>query len=171
MVIGPRTRSDVPGFDEITVLFSAEGKTSSRMNFLLSSDGKTLAQFSKFDISQDPKTMVSAEGRPARGGPANAPVLIVGFDDLECPFCSRMHAALFPALLERYKDQVRIVYRDFPLDQHPWAMRAAVDSNCLGAQSPEVTGIWSTTFTRTLPTWAEQKDVGQSQRDTRHSHP
>jgi len=141
MVIGPRTRSDVPGFDEITVLFSAEGKTSKPMNFLLSTDGKTLAQFSKFDISQDPKTMVSAEGRPARGGPANAPVLIVGFDDLECPFCSRMHAALFPALLERYKDQVRIVYRDFPLDQHPWAMRAAIDSNCLGAQSPE--GYWN----------------------------
>ena len=34
--------------------------------------GKTLAQFTKFDISQDPKLLVSGEGRPARGGPANS---------------------------------------------------------------------------------------------------
>jgi protein-disulfide isomerase len=141
MVIGPREKSSVTGFDEITVLFSAEGKTSKPMTFLLSTDGKTLAQFTKFDISKDPKTLVSAEGRPSRGGPPNAPVVIVGFDDLECPYCARMHAQLFPALLMRYKDQVRIVYRDFPLDQHPWAMRAAIDVNCLAAQSPE--GYWN----------------------------
>jgi protein-disulfide isomerase len=35
---------------------------------------------------------------------------------------------------------VRIVYRDFPLDQHPWAMRAAIDSSCLAAQSGD--GYW-----------------------------
>jgi protein-disulfide isomerase len=141
IVIGQRTRSDVPGYDEIMVLFSADGKTSKPMTFLLSQDGKTLAQFSKFDISKDPKTLVSADGRPARGGPANAPVVIVGFDDLECPFCAKMHAQIFPALQERYKDQVRIVYRDFPLDQHPWAVRAAVDANCLAAQSAP--GYWN----------------------------
>ena len=139
--IGPRTKSDVPGFDEIVVVFSTEGKASKPITFLLSNDGKTLAQFTKYDISQDPKALVSAEGRPARGGPANAPVVIVGFDDLECPYCAKMHAALFPALTERYKDQVRIVYRDFPLDQHPWAMRAAINANCVGAQS--ATGYWN----------------------------
>jgi protein-disulfide isomerase len=139
--VGPRTKSDVPGFDAISVTFIADGKSSKPATFLLSTDGKTLAQFNKFDISQDPKTLVSAEGRPGRGGPANAPVLIVGFDDLECPYCAKMHAQLFPALTERYKDQVRIVYRDFPLDQHPWAMRAAIDANCVGAQSG--TGYWN----------------------------
>lgn len=139
--IGPRSKSEVPGFDAIDVTLTAEGKGSKSITFLLSTDGKTLAQFSKFDISKDPKQLVSAAGRPARGGPANAPVLIVGFDDLECPYCAKMHAQLFPALLERYKDQVHIVYRDFPLDQHPWAMRAAVDANCVAAQSP--TGYWN----------------------------
>lgn len=142
VVIGPRTKSTVPGFDEITVTFSSEGKVTRPMIFLLSTDGKTLAQFNKFDISKDPKDLVSAEGRPARGGPANAPVVIVGFDDLECPFCAKMHAQIFPALLARYKDQVRIVYRDFPLVEiHPWAMRAAIDINCLAAQSPD--GYWN----------------------------
>jgi protein-disulfide isomerase len=141
MHIGPRTKSNVPDFDEISVTFTTEGKTSKPVTFLLSTDGKTLAQFSKYDISKDPKTLVSGEGRPARGGPANAPVLIVGFDDLECPYCARMHAQLFPALMERYKDQVHIVYRDFPLDIHPWAMRAAIDTNCVGAQNP--VGYWN----------------------------
>lgn len=141
IIVGPRAHSDVAGFDEITVLFAAEGKTSKPMVFLLSKDGNTLAQLSKFDISKDPKTLVSDAGRPARGGPANAPVVIVAFDDLECPFCARMHAALFPALMDRYKDQVRIVYKDFPLEIHPWAMRAAVNTNCLAAQS--VNGYWN----------------------------
>ena len=139
--VGPRSKSEIPGFDEITVNFLADGKSSKPVKFLLSEDGKTLAQFSKYDISADPRQMLSTDGRPARGGPANAPVLIVGFDDLECPFCSKMHAELFPAILDRYKDQVRIVYRDFPLSQHPWATRAAIDANCVGAQS--ATGYWN----------------------------
>jgi protein-disulfide isomerase len=139
--IGPRTKSNVPGFDEISVTFTADGKTSKPATFLLSTDGKTLAQFSKYDISKDPKLLVSGDGRPARGGPVNAPVLIVGFDDLECPYCAKMHEQLFPALTQRYKDQIHIVYRDFPLDQHPWAMRAAIDTNCVGAESP--VGYWN----------------------------
>lgn len=140
--IGPREKSDIPGYDQVTVVFSSEGKSSKPMTFLVSTDGKTVAQFNKFDISADPKNLVSDEGRPARGGPPNAPVVIVGFDDLECPFCAKMHTQLFPALTMRYKDQVRIVYRDFPLTEiHPWAMHGAVDVNCLAAQSPE--GYWN----------------------------
>ena len=139
--IGPRTTSDVPGFDAITVSFSAEGKDSKPAPFLISKDGKTLAQFSKYDLAADPRTMIAADARPSRGGPASAPVVIVGFDDLECPYCARLHADIFPALTQRYADKVRIVYKDFPIDQHPWAMRAAVDVNCLGDQSPA--GYWN----------------------------
>jgi protein-disulfide isomerase len=139
--IGPRQPSEVPGYDNVSVTFSAEDKTSKPVNFLLSKDGKTLAQFSKYDLSADPRTMISDSGRPSRGGPESAPVIIVGFDDLECPFCARLHESIFPAITQRYGNKVRIVYKDFPLDQHPWAMRAAVDVNCLGNQSP--TGYWN----------------------------
>lgn len=138
--LGPRMKSEVPGFSEIEVTFESNGRASKPLPFLLSADGKTLAQFTKFDISKNPKDLVSPANRPARGGPVGAPVLIVGFDDLECPYCSKMHSQLFPALTARYKNQVRIVYRDFPLDQHPWAMRAAIDTSCLGTQSGE--GYW-----------------------------
>jgi protein-disulfide isomerase len=141
IAISTPKKSDFAGFGEITVTFTADGETSRPITFLLSDDNKTLMQLSRFDISQDPRNLVPAGGRPARGGPADAPVLIVGFDDLECPYCAKMHAALFPAILERYKDQVHIVYKDFPLEQHPWAIHAAVDANCLGAQNPK--GYWN----------------------------
>ena len=133
--------SDFPGYNKITVSFSSEGKTSRGIDFLISTDGKTLAQFNKFDISADPRTMLSADNRPSRGGPASAPVLIVGFDDLECPYCARLHETIFPAILTRYGDKIHIVYKDFPLEQHPWAMHAAVDVNCLASQS--TTGYWN----------------------------
>lgn len=132
---GPRTPSEIAGFDKLDVTFSQGGTPSRPIVFLLSKDGKTLAQFNKYDISKDPKTLVSGAGRPARGGPESAPVEIVAFDDLECPFCTKMHAELFPALTDRYGKSVRIVYRDFPLSIHPWAMRAAIDTNCVASQS------------------------------------
>ena len=139
-ITGP-TPSEIPGFGTLAITFTSDGKTSHPINFLLSNDGKTLAQFSKYDISANPRDLVSAEGRPARGGPATAPVLIVGFDDLECPYCARLHETIFPSINTRYGNQVRVVYRDFPIEQHPWAMRAAVDVNCLGEQSTP--GYWN----------------------------
>jgi len=136
------TPGEVAGYDQIQVTFSTNGKSTQPVPFLISTDGKTLAQFNKFDLSQDPRDSVSAKGRPPRGGPENAPVLVVGYDDLECPFCAKMNAKIFPAILDRYKDQVRVVYRDFPLyDIHPWAMHAAVNANCLGDMSPA--GYWN----------------------------
>jgi protein-disulfide isomerase len=140
--IGEPSHGEIAGYDQIVVTFTSDGKPIKSAAFLLSDDGRTLAQFTKFDLSQDPKDKVSAAGRPARGGAQDAPVLIVGYDDLECPFCARMNAEIFPALLDRYKDQVRVVYRDFPLyDIHPWAMHAAIDANCLGASS--AAGYWN----------------------------
>jgi protein-disulfide isomerase len=135
MAIGPREPSDIAGFDKIQVIVTSDGTPSHPIPFLISKDGKTLAQFNQFDISKDPKTIVSGAGRPGRGGDADAPVEIVVFDDLECPYCARMHTQLFPALLDRYGKNVRIVYRDYPLSQHPWAMHAAVDVDCVGTQS------------------------------------
>jgi protein-disulfide isomerase len=142
MAVSEPIQSDVAGYVQVVVTFTTNGNTSKPLPFLVSTDGKTLAQFSKFDLSQDPRDKVSATGRPARGGPPSAPVLIVGFDDLECPFCAQMNALLFPAVLDRYKDQVRVVYRDLPLsDLHPWALHAAIDANCLGAAS--TAGYWN----------------------------
>lgn len=101
--VGPRMASKIPGYDQVSVTYTASGTTSAPIPFLLSRDGKSLVQFNQFDISIDPRTMVSDSNRPARGAPESAPVSIVVFDDLECPFCARLNATIFPAVIDRYK--------------------------------------------------------------------
>lgn len=135
--VGARTPSSISGYDTLPVTLS-RGDKSSVVEFLISTDGRTLARLEKYDLISDPVFQIDVAGRPVRGNP-NAKVTVVNFDDLECPYCARMHQSLFPDTLTRYKGLVRFVYKDDPLVQiHPWAMHAAVDANCLAVQSGDV---------------------------------
>jgi protein-disulfide isomerase len=137
VTIGDRKPSSVPGYEALPVTLARAGK-STQVDFLISTDGKTLARLETFDLTKDPAMNIDTTGRPVRGNPA-AKVTVINFDDLECPYCARMHQSLFPSTLERYKDKVRFIYKDDPLVEiHPWAMHAAVDANCLAAQSSTV---------------------------------
>jgi protein-disulfide isomerase len=143
VAIGPREKSGVAGFDTIAVRFSLpdEPTQTQTVDFLLSKDGNTLARLSKWNIAGDPMAVLPLAGRPVRGNP-DAKVTIVNFDDLECPFCARLHAEFFPDTMNRYKGLVKFIYMDYPLTTiHPWAMHAAVNANCLAAQSG--TAYWS----------------------------
>jgi protein-disulfide isomerase len=66
-------------------------------------------------------------------GPAGAPVTIVEYTDFQCPYCRRGQETV-DQVLERYKDKVRVVHRDYPLDNHPRARPAAQASYCAGEQ-------------------------------------
>ena len=134
VLLGTRAKSDVPGYETLPVTFSHHGKQTV-INFLVSQDGKTLARLEKFDISKDPAAAITVGDRPVRGDAA-AKVEVVNFDDLQCPYCARMNAELAPATLDHYKGLVKIVYKDYPLQEiHPWALHAAIDANCLAQQS------------------------------------
>jgi protein-disulfide isomerase len=136
VAVGARRPGQIPGYDKLPVTLSRGSKTQV-IDFLISADGKTLARLETFDLFNDPIFTINVTGRPIRGNPA-AKVTVISFDDLECPFCSRMHQTLFPATMERYKDSVRYIYLDNPLTEiHPWALHAAVDANCLGAQKTD----------------------------------
>lgn len=65
-------------------------------------------------------------------GSPNAPVKIVEFSDLECPFCKRFHPTMQQVIDEYGKNgQVAWVYRHFPLDSiHPKARKEAEASEC-----------------------------------------
>ncbi len=140
VILGGKTKSDIAGYDNLPITFSHNGKQTT-VQFLISTDGNTLARLEKFDVSKDPEDALSIDKRPIRGNPG-AKVTLVNFDDLECPFCARMHEQLFPGTMDHYKDQVRFIYKDFPLVEiHPWAMHAAVDSNCLAEENP--TAYWN----------------------------
>jgi len=75
---------------------------------------------------------VSDDGDPALG-PADAPVTIVEFSDFNCPYCRRFQAETFPALMAAYPDQIRFVYRDFPITSAE-SIVAAQAANCAGRQ-------------------------------------
>jgi protein-disulfide isomerase len=163
--VGPRTSSDTPGFDNLLVSFDLPDhpEHSQKLNFLISDDNKTLERIARWDISADAANLIPAGNRPVRGNP-DAKVLLVNFDDLECPYCAKLHAELFPDTLDHYKGLIKIVYRDMPLeDLHPWAMHAAVDANCLAAQSG--TSYWS--YVDYLHTHGE--DVTGPDRDVKKS--
>ena len=83
-------------------------------------------QVVRYDIPIDDDPMI---------GPEDAPITIVEFSDYECPSCQRWHTEVFERLLEAYPDEVRLVYRDFPLTSiHPNATPAAIAANCAREQ-------------------------------------
>ncbi|HME72333.1 MAG TPA: thioredoxin domain-containing protein [Myxococcota bacterium] len=82
-------------------------------------------------LLEQPRVKVAADG-PARG-PQGAPVTIVEFSDFECPFCRRAETTV-KQVLDRYQDQVRFVYRHFPLEIHPRARPAAEAAACADEQ-------------------------------------
>ena len=86
-----------------------------------------------YEIMLEPiRTDVVSAGFPAKG-PEDAPVTIVEFSDFECPYCARVNPAL-QQVMEKYGDKVRLVFRQFPLNIHPNAQKAAEASLCAREQ-------------------------------------
>jgi protein-disulfide isomerase len=68
-------------------------------------------------------------------GPVNAPVTIIEFSDYECPYCKKWDLEIWPQIQKAYPNQVRLVYKDFPLLQsHPNASPAASAARCANDQ-------------------------------------
>lgn len=66
-------------------------------------------------------------------GNENGEITIVEFSDFQCPYCSRFHNTL-KEVLEEYPNDVKWVYKHFPLSFHPYAKKAAEASECAGDQ-------------------------------------
>lgn len=87
---------------------------------LLRSTADQTVQILLLDFIQD----IDLSGSPSRG-PEDAPVTIVEFSDFECPYCAKLPPVL-NQVLEQYPDQVRVVFKNFPLGNHKMARPAAV---------------------------------------------
>src|SRR6266498_84144 len=79
-----------------------------------------------------PIQLVSTDDDPSRGAP-NTPATVVEFTDFQCPACAAMHPVL-EEVLKSYGDKVRFVVRDFPLNIHANARKAAEAANAANAQ-------------------------------------
>jgi protein-disulfide isomerase len=79
-----------------------------------------------------PVQNISIDDDPSRGD-VNAPVTVVEFTDFQCPACAAMHPVL-DEVLKSYGNKVRFVVRDFPLNQHENARKAAEAADAANAQ-------------------------------------
>src|SRR5947209_18952568 len=84
---------------------------------------------SLFDLSADPAAEERAHAAvvaqsltgphaPALGNASN-PSTVVVFSDFQCPYCAKL-ATMLDSYRAQYKDEARVLFRQFPLDFHPW---------------------------------------------------
>lgn len=144
MTVGDPKTSVFSGLYEIEVTLKA-GRNEVVKTYYLTSDGKRLISGSVYDLHQSPFAqnlpLLQEEGAPAFG-PANAPVKIFLFSDFECPYCKEEAKTLRENVAKDHVNEVRIVYKDFPLDSiHPWARPAALAGQCIAEQKPAA--FWS----------------------------
>jgi protein-disulfide isomerase len=86
----------------------------------------------KVELKLDPFRVEVAATGPAKG-PQSAPVTIVEFSDFQCPYCRQLVPTL-DQVHQKYGDKVRIVFRQFPLPDHPAARKAAEAALCANEQ-------------------------------------
>ncbi|MCS6951741.1 MAG: thioredoxin domain-containing protein [Bryobacterales bacterium] len=130
--------SAVEGLLEVRVRAQA-GAASAEQSFYVSKDGRRIVQGVVYDVNDTPfrdtLSKLKTDGAPALGTPG-APVELVLFSDFQCPFCKEEGRMLRQHLLAAYPTQVRLYFKDYPLESiHPWAKAAAIAGRCVFRQS------------------------------------
>ena len=93
---------------------------------------------------------------PARG-PANSPVMIVEFSDLQCPHCKEAQPTIEKLLAS--EPNAHFVFQSFPLPSHNWAAKGAAYADCVGRASNDA--FWK--FVQ--KTYDVQQDITESNAD------
>jgi protein-disulfide isomerase len=133
LTVGPFHDSKFADFYETTI-YGQQGQKKSATPAFLTKDGRYTVIGSVFNLSDDPRQEVqqtiNLRNQPTIG-PANAPVTIVEFADLECPTCAEMHKFIETQLIPKYGNKIRIVFKEYPLVTiHDWALQAAIANQC-----------------------------------------
>ncbi len=137
VTVGAPKETNIPGLLETKIDVKIADNLES-VKFYVSKDGKYLLRGELSDLTKDPLADNSAKLQikdAPSSGDANAPITMVEFSDFECPVCRSLHDVLHPLLLNY--PQVRLVFKDFPLEQHPWARTAAISGRCTYNQDPK----------------------------------
>ena len=118
--------------------------TPAKSVLVTDSPGKAIVG-TEINLGKDPWGRISLDklhlGDRATLGPDDAPVTIIEFGDLECPFCARAFSEIETVVNTTRKGKVRLIFKHFPLGIHPWAMQAAIAAECVRRQNPKA--FWS----------------------------
>ena len=136
VTVGAPKETDIPGLLETKIDVKVDDNLQS-VKFYVTKDGKYLIRGELSDMTKDPlaenRSKLQIKDAPSSGNP-NGSVTMVEFSDFECPVCRSLHDVL-QGLLVNYP-QVHLVFKDFPLEQHPWARLAAIGGRCAYTQDP-----------------------------------
>ncbi len=132
--------STLTGFKEVRIRI-AQGPQFQDLTLYVSADGKKIVQGNFYDIATNPfkaeLDKLKTQFQPALGT-AGAPVVLVSFSDLQCPHCKTEGEMLRQNLIKNYPKEVRLYFKDFPLESlHPWAKPAAMAGRCVYQQKPD----------------------------------
>jgi protein-disulfide isomerase len=139
-VLEPKPSELLPGYLDVRVRIS-QGNASQELALMVSKDGKKILQGSVYDVNNNPfkpeLDKLKTQFQPAQGT-AGAPVVLVVFSDLQCPHCKEEANMLRQNLITAYPKEVRLYFKDFPLETlHPWARAAAIAGRCVFKQKPD----------------------------------
>jgi len=95
---------------------------------LLVSSTKKTVQMAVLDFVQE----INIAGSPFKGAAA-APVTMVLFTDFQCPYCARI-LPILDQVLEKNKGKVKLVFKNYPLNTHQFARKAASAALAAGKQ-------------------------------------
>jgi protein-disulfide isomerase len=139
--VGDIRPSDIPGLASVDIVITTpQGSNANRL--LVSSDGKhaITGEVLPFGVKpyEEAREKLAQGVNGAAKGPANAPVTIVEFSDMQCPHCQKA-APVVEQLLAQEPD-ARFVFQNFPLPMHNWADKAAAYVDCVGRASNDA--VW-----------------------------
>ncbi|HBY61621.1 MAG TPA: hypothetical protein DEH78_17505 [Solibacterales bacterium] len=129
----------LPGFMEVTATASA-GAAQQQEMFYVTKDGKTILRAMVYDVASSPfrndLAKLKTDFQPSFGTPG-APVVIAVFSDFQCGYCKEEAKVLRENVIKAFPKEVRVYFKDFPIDQiHPWARAASIAGRCVFRQAP-----------------------------------
>jgi len=130
--------SKAAGLAEVSVQISgAQGQGG--QSFFVSADGKhavfgDIVPFCKHPFEETRLELEKKAKGPSRG-PANAPITIVEFSDLQCPHCKDANPTVEKLLAA--EPNIHFVLQNFPLPNHNWALKGAAYADCVGRASQD----------------------------------
>jgi len=138
---GPSKPTPISDLLEVPVTVTLEGQSNTAVVYV-SKSGSYMIRGDLTDMSVDPfadnRSKLHIGNSPSMG-PVDAKITLIEFGDFECPSCRQLDLILRDLLPKH--PEIRLVFKHFPLTNiHPWAMTAAIASQCAYQQNP--TAFW-----------------------------
>lgn len=138
-------------FMKATVELESRGNRQ-KTEVYLTEDGRYLVLGQVWDLNMEPMrarweqkqagakerlASIDLTDRPSRGK-EDSPVVFIEFSDYQCPYCSRAYHSLEKQIYASYKDRVKFVFKNLPLESlHPWAKKASIAATCTYVQDAD----------------------------------